>query len=124
MALELPTLRDLPIEVAELLQENCRPQRSENGGSHPRWRRDGKELFYVAPGGDLTAVSVRPMAAGLEFGSPSVLFRVVHPGSEDGYTYTYDVVPGGGRFLALTPSGGIEVSSMSVVLNWQAGLKR
>ena len=39
-------------------------QVSRNGGQQPRWRGDGKELFYVAPEGDLMAVGVD--ARGLE----------------------------------------------------------
>ena len=37
-------------------------QVSMNGGAYPRWRRDGRELYYVAANGDLVAVSVTPGA--------------------------------------------------------------
>ena len=49
-------------------------QISMNGGAHPRWRQDSRELYYVAPNGDLVAVSI---AQGNTFsvGSSTVLFR-------------------------------------------------
>lgn len=55
---------------------------SDSGGSLPRWRRDGKELFYLAVNGDLLAVPTRT-AGGFEAGSPTVLFTA------------YDVAPDG-----------------------------
>jgi eukaryotic-like serine/threonine-protein kinase len=47
-------------------------QVSNAGGVLPQWRRDGRELFYVAPDGALTAVAVDPAAA--DFGIPETLF--------------------------------------------------
>ena len=58
----------------------------------PRWRRDGKELFYVAPNGDLMATPVRP-GTKPEPGNPSVLFRL------EGEVRDYDVDAAGQRFL-------------------------
>src|SRR6185436_8865014 len=46
---------------------------SSKGGSQPRWRGDGKELFYVS-GGKLTAVPIRSIGAKLEVGAPQELF--------------------------------------------------
>lgn len=48
---------------------------STNGGVQPRWRRDGKELFYVTPDRKLMAVSVKEGSA-TEFGAPKFLFEV------------------------------------------------
>ena len=39
---------------------------SGNGGEFPIWRKDGRELFYLAPDQTLVSVAVRPMGAGLE----------------------------------------------------------
>jgi hypothetical protein len=50
---------------------------STGGGIAPRWRRDGRELFYLAPDGSLIAVPVHASADGntLESGTPVRLFR-------------------------------------------------
>ena len=45
------------------------------GGGQPRWRRDGKELFYLAPDGKLMAVAVTAGAGGIETSSPRELFN-------------------------------------------------
>ena len=51
-----------------------RVRASTDGGGQPRWRRDGKELFYLARDGRLMAVTVRGGAAGVEVDLPSALF--------------------------------------------------
>ena len=52
-------------------------QLSSAGGTQPRWRRDGKELFYVAPDARLMAVPVAVNQDGetLDLGVPAPLFR-------------------------------------------------
>jgi hypothetical protein len=40
----------------------ARTKVSEGGGSHPRWRRDGKELFYLDAGGTLGITTAQMMA--------------------------------------------------------------
>ncbi|HEY3125026.1 MAG TPA: protein kinase [Thermoanaerobaculia bacterium] len=89
---------------------------SPAGGSRPRWRRDGKELYYVAPDGFVMAV---PMALGphLEAGAPVPLFRA------EGQIETYDVAPDGSRFLVSTPAEKVRESPLRVILNWPAALK-
>jgi Tol biopolymer transport system component len=89
---------------------------SPAGGSRPRWRRDGKELYYVAPDGFVMAV---PMAIGprLEAGAPVPLFRA------EGQIEDYDVAPDGSRFLVSTPAEKVRESPLRVILNWPAALK-
>jgi hypothetical protein len=67
---------------------------STNGGAAPRWRRDGKELFYVE-GKKLMAASVatRP---GFSTGTPAPLFE---NGLLQGLTPQYDVAADGKRFV-------------------------
>ena len=50
---------------------------SAGGGMFPRWRGDGKELFYVAADGTMMSIPVRESANGetLEPGAPTKLFR-------------------------------------------------
>ena len=64
---------------------------SRGGGSAPRWRRDGRELFYLAPNGRMMAVDVK---AGQVFdvGTPTALFQTPS-GAIVG-----DVTPDGKRF--------------------------
>jgi eukaryotic-like serine/threonine-protein kinase len=49
-------------------------QVSANGGTQPVWRRDGKELYFIAPDRQLMAVPVRNTGSNLEIGEPKALF--------------------------------------------------
>jgi len=74
-------------------------QVSRGGGSEPRWRGDGKELFYIAPGGVLTAVPVNGEGS-FSSGTPVPLFQE-HARSVISSTdlFTYDVTKDGNRFI-------------------------
>ena len=89
---------------------------SPAGGSLPRWRRDGKELYYVAPDGFVMAVPIVP-GARLEASAPVRLFHA-EAGIEN-----YDVTPDGSRFLASAPAEKVRESPLRVILNWPATLK-
>jgi hypothetical protein len=90
---------------------------SRGGGTAPRWRGDGRELFYLAPDGKMMAVEV---TAGPEFkgGTPAPLFQT--PSG----TIVGDVTADGKRFLLVTPVGPSAAAPFTVVLNWTAGLKK
>jgi Tol biopolymer transport system component len=97
---------------------------SQGGGHQPRWRPDGKELFYLTGDGMLTAVDVD--GAGQEFnpGVPRPLFRAQILGAGPTIElWRWDVAPDGQRFLMITPPAE-SPSPITVVLNWQAGLKK
>jgi Tol biopolymer transport system component len=75
---------------------------SSGGGSQPRWKRDGTELFYVAADGHLMSVPVRLPAPGqrLHLGTPARLFRTaIESTVQGGISYAYDVSADGQRFL-------------------------
>jgi serine/threonine protein kinase/Tol biopolymer transport system component len=74
-------------------------QVSRNGGTESRWRGDGKEIFYISPGGTLMAVSVNG-ATSFATGTPASLFQV-HGRAPISSTdiFTYDVAKDGKRFL-------------------------
>lgn len=74
-------------------------QISTTGGVAPRWRRDGKELYYIAPDARLMAVPIRTQGETLEPGTPIPLFqtRIVGGGSYPNRPQ-YDVAADG-RFL-------------------------
>ena len=99
-------------------------QISNTGGDFARWSHDGKELFYMAPDGNLVSVEIRFPADRPEVGRPSALFKM--PGgprralSADA---PYDVARDG-RILALAPTVERAVPSLSVVLGWEALLRR
>jgi eukaryotic-like serine/threonine-protein kinase len=99
-------------------------QVSNTGGTQPRWRGDGKELFYLASDGKMTAVQ---LTAGEHFdsGPPIPLFqasaREQVAGSE---LVTYDVAKDGQRFLIDTQMEKEGAFPMMVILNWNANLER
>jgi dipeptidyl aminopeptidase/acylaminoacyl peptidase len=85
-------------------------QISVGGGSAPRWRRDGRELFYVSPDSRVMAVPFVPGAAGPEAGNPSALFTLPP-------TSGYEPSPDGQRFLVTSVVS--EASPISIILNWK-----
>jgi eukaryotic-like serine/threonine-protein kinase len=99
-------------------------QVSNGGGDQPRWRGDGKELFYMALNGKIMAV---PVTEGADFssGTPVALFqgnqRTLIATSE---LLAYDVSQDGQRFLINTHVNSGEVQPMSVELNWDVELKK
>jgi eukaryotic-like serine/threonine-protein kinase len=90
---------------------------SKGGGTDPRWRGDGKELFYVASDGKVMAVdiSAKPI---FKAGTPRALFQLP-PGSIGG-----DVTADGRRFLVGVPVAQNASVPFTVVLNWQTILKK
>jgi Tol biopolymer transport system component/tRNA A-37 threonylcarbamoyl transferase component Bud32 len=97
-------------------------QISAAGGMEPRWRADGKELFYLAPGGKLTAVAV-DTAHGFEAEKPRWLFStaLIAP-AEPGTVSRYAVMAKGQRFLIVDDAERKTAPPATVVLNWQSGL--
>ncbi|MBL8979075.1 MAG: protein kinase [Gemmatimonadetes bacterium] len=94
---------------------------SVGGGVEPLWKRDGTELFFRSPRGDMFAV---PVTLGRRFsaGPPRLLFSVPGLPVQD-YHRSYDVHPDGKRFLMLE-SGGSDASELNLILNWRAELGR
>ena len=101
-------------------------QISKNGWHHPKWRGDGKELFYYAADGQLMAVPIKGDAA-VEIGTPVPLFtpRLLNgPNVGQGFRAQYDVARDGQRFLLNVPVEDAPTPPITVVLNWTAGLKK
>ena len=98
---------------------------SSNGGVEPRWRKDGKELFYLSLERKLMAVEVKTSPT-FGFGSPKELFQtpIVGGGAGFGLVFHYDVGPDGNRFLFIEQGAGeVDPSPITVVLNWPQMLK-
>lgn len=99
---------------------------STNGGIGPRWRSDGKELFYLSRDNAMMAVDVK-VGASFEHGAPHELFKApVRGGGPQAYALHYDVSPDGQRFLIIAQSATGDAASppITVVLNWLAGVKK
>ncbi len=96
---------------------------SPNGGTHARWRRDGEELFYLAPDGRLMAVPIRVALnrAAPEIGTPVPLFVPPIGGAiqRGDFRQLYMVSPDGKQFLVATVTEG-PTSPIAVILNWKA----
>ena len=94
---------------------------STAGGAQPHWRRDGKELLYMAADRRLMAVDVTA-GSSFEARAPKALFQtqVVRYDAPN----RYDVSADGQRFLVNCPVGEVSQTPITVVLNWTAGLKR
>jgi Tol biopolymer transport system component len=92
---------------------------SIGGGVQARWRRDGRELFYLAPDGRLMVVPTRIDSTGAKVDKPVSLFAPQIGGQwRHPYGRNYMVSRDGQRFLVETPK---PVSTpISVFLNWQA----
>ena len=96
-------------------------QVSTDGGAQPRWRRDGKELYFMSPDRKLMAVDVK-LGATFEMGTPKPLFqtRVTNFTSPN----RYDVTADGQRFLVNSSVEENSRNPLVVILNWAAGIKK
>jgi hypothetical protein len=96
---------------------------SQGGGVMPRWRRDGKELFYISPDSEMMAV---PIDSGPVFhsGNPQPLFQtdIIDTGIRTG-PMSWDLAPDGKRFLIISPKTRY-TAAITVALNWRAGQER
>jgi eukaryotic-like serine/threonine-protein kinase len=101
---------------------------SIDGGEEPRWRGDGKELYFVGADAKFMAVPLRIGAGAkpsLEPASPQTLFAAPPLSHYTAYTYDYDVTVDGKQFVLATavdrPGSSLP---LNVVLNWDATLKK
>jgi Tol biopolymer transport system component len=115
-------------------------QVSIHGGLEPKWRADGRELFYLAPNADLMAVDVDTAGATFTIGTPHRLFATgIAPADLQATeipNYFYDAAPDGERFLLServpTVAGTSEKNDapvaaerpIKVIVNWTADLQR
>jgi eukaryotic-like serine/threonine-protein kinase len=94
---------------------------SANGGIQPKWRRDGKEIYYLALDGTIMAVAIRASPS-FKAGVPVALFD-----SRFGSYRTknnYDVTKDGQRFLVNSAIQNGVTSSITITLNWTSLLKK
>ena len=95
-------------------------QVSRGGGNEPRWRGDGKEIFYLGPNGMITAVPVSSQG-GFATGTPTPLFQF-HGRAAISSTdaFSYDVTKDGKRFLVNRYVRPEKIMPLTVVLNADA----
>ena len=113
------------VYVAPVGEPGKRKQVSIGGGTSPRWRRDGKELFYAsADNRTIMAVAIESPAP-LRAGIPARLFTVGgEPAPRDrSRNAVFDVMPDGERFLVSVADGEPLSSRIMIVLNWPAALR-
>jgi Tol biopolymer transport system component len=93
---------------------------STGGGVYPRWSRDGKELYYIAPDGRMMAVSIRTTSATAEPAVPTALFQTRKVGGGLNVTsrgHQYDVAPDG-RFLINVETAS-SATPITLLVNWR-----
>jgi hypothetical protein len=100
---------------------------STAGGISPRWRRDGKELYYISADSKMMAVEVSTSPI-FTAGTPKPLFQAPIWGGGTFHNVTrYDVTADGKRFLINSVTGDAATSApapITIVLNWTALLKK
>jgi Tol biopolymer transport system component len=93
---------------------------STAGGVYPRWSRDGRELYYIAPDATMMAVPIRATTAAVEAGAPVALFQTRRVGGGSnviGRGHQYDVTRDG-RFL-INVELGSSAPPLTLLLNWR-----
>lgn len=97
-------------------------QMSSGGGCRPRWRRDGKELFYLSSDNKVMAVKVETTGSSFQAGAVQVLFEAR---SSDNFE-SYDVTADGQRFIVAQDKVEPNPANTAITLfaNWDAALKR
>ena len=94
-------------------------QVSPQGGCGPRWRRDGKEIFYISSDNKMMATEVKSSASSFEIGSTHELFAT----RPYGVFGRFDVSADGQRF-AIPFEAGQPTAAITLVVNWPAELKK
>jgi Tol biopolymer transport system component len=93
---------------------------SANGGGLPKWRADGKELFYITSSGRVMAAATHPAAGEFAFDAPVKLFQTRPVPKTWNF---FDPTPDGQKFLVNLPLEWANSSQIMVVTNWTEKLK-
>jgi Tol biopolymer transport system component len=99
-------------------------QVSRGGGEEPRWRRDGKELFYLSAEGKMMAVAVKT-GSNFEAGSPVALFQThLRQPISLMELVSYDATADGQKFLINTKVDEPNAAPLSIILNWASEMEK
>jgi Tol biopolymer transport system component len=98
---------------------------SGSGGTMPRWRRDGKELFFVGDDQMLMSAAIQQQGTTIKTDIPKPLFKlnIIHAQGNPAFYEQYDVTQDN-RFLVNSPPEQQSAVPITVILNWAAGLKK
>jgi hypothetical protein len=109
------------IYVVSFPNPQGRWQVSGGGGRQPRWRRDGRALFFIAPDGKLMTVDVNGRGQGFETGTARAVLSIEPPLVTG---FIYDVSPDGHRFLVAQAHIMADEKPLILIQNWPAELKQ
>jgi Tol biopolymer transport system component len=93
---------------------------STGGAALPKWRADGKELFYITASGRLMSAVAHPTPDTFEFDQPTKLFQTRPIPKVWNF---FDVTPDGQKFIVNLPLEWASSSQIMVVTNWTEKLK-
>jgi hypothetical protein len=114
----------MEIYVSPFPSGNGKWQVSTAGGQEPRWRQDGKELFYLSAEGKMMAVAVTT-GASFEGSSPVALFQTHRRQPVSSLdVFSYDVSGDGQRFLIATKVDEANAAPLSILLNWASEMEK
>jgi len=112
------------IYVSPFPSANSKWQVSRGGGEEPRWRQDGKELFYLSGERKIMAVPVKT-GSNFEAGSPVALFQThLRQPISSMDLFSYDVTADGQKFLVNTRFDEPNAAPLSIILNWASEMER
>src|SRR5215471_2025273 len=93
----------------------------QQGGGHPKWRRDGKELLFLSSDNYMMAVDVSPYGGALRLGVPQPLF---HAEPIERLGPMYDVSADGKKFIITKLNASEEGRPLTLVQNWTAEIRK
>ena len=112
------------VYIRPFARDGDKVQVSTAGGGWPRWRRDGKEIFYLAPDRAIVAVPVSRQGSRLEIGAGRPLFTMRTRPQARLDAYNYDASADGRRFLVNTFVEQSTSAAINIVINWPASMTR
>jgi serine/threonine protein kinase len=110
---------DYKVYVVPFPGQGGKWQVSPGGGCGPRWRRDGRELFYISSDNKMVAVEVKASGSSFEVGAIHALFAT----RPYGVFGRFDVLADGQRF-AIPYEAGQPSAAITLIVNWDAELRK
>jgi len=110
------------IYVVPFPNAGARVQVSTEGGSQPRWRRNGRELYYLSPGSKIMVAELPAATNDFRVGAVRPLFALSGLTGVPGYLY--DVSADGQKFIAVQELEHTSTVPLTVVANWPAELRK
>jgi Tol biopolymer transport system component len=97
---------------------------STASGGWPRWRQDGREIFYLEGGRRMMAAALDGSGSGFRVGKVEPLFPVRTRPMTRLDAFPYDVTADGQRFLINTFVDDARPGAITLVVNWPEALKK